>query len=162
MKTETALGAVELQGRHSEIGVNAGGWRFSGGVLAPESLEVAEVAFDAAHAIAEPGKPLPGEDERLRIAVDSEQARARKPGEQCQGVTAETEGAVDEEPATLGCEPGKRLVEENGLMTPLDCVGAGRLMRAQIPRSDSRPKSSSVKGCSTSRFSKRSRFHTTR
>lgn len=74
-------------------------------------------------------------------------------------VATEPESAVDEDPAPRRLEPVQRLFEEHGMMACRRCVG---VMSAQIPRSDNMAKSSSPKGCSASRFSKRSRFHTTR
>lgn len=162
LKTETALGAVELQRRHTEIGVDTRGGRFPGSVLVPDRLEIAKVAFDAAHAAAELREPLPSHNESSRIAIDPEQPRLREAVEKRVGVATETQSAVDEKPAGPGFKPTESLVEENGLMACFGNVGARRSMSAQIPRSDSRRKSSSLNGCSASLFSKRSRFQTTR
>ena len=96
LKTEAATGSVKLQGRHAEIGERAIDQLNARGIEHPAGIAV--IGVNQLDAIG-PGREIgAGVVERVRVAIKTDQ-----PGgagfDQRAGVTAKTDGEIDEQPA---------------------------------------------------------------
>ena len=104
---EAAVGLVQLHGGDAEVEEDALDARDA------EPVEhVGQLVVDGVHQrgpVAVRGEPLPGEPQRLLVAVERDSRAAGKRGEQGLAVAAEAEGAVDDDGAGLGQRGGQQV-----------------------------------------------------
>jgi hypothetical protein len=111
-KREAAAGVVQLHRGDAEVREDS--VRRGVRVAFEDRVQVREVALDERDAVAEAREALSCERERVRIAVDAEDARAIAARQDSRRVASRAERRVDEEPAALRREQANDVVEENG------------------------------------------------
>ena len=147
LKAEAAARRFELKGREAEVGERAVHERRLAAIEDVAERPVVRVhQFDS---IAPRQEPRARDPQRVQVAVEADEPR-RARFEQRAGVSAEADGAIDEQAAAFGTQNAQHL------------GGHHRHVRHQIPNSDRARASSSVYGSRCSLARKRSWFQTSR